>query len=344
MKFKISYDVGPAGAWFEPAYTIELAKRVEQAGFDAVWFGDHFLPWFHTHAHSPHAWVWLAAAASKTNTIPVGSDITVPMFKYHPLIVAQGFATLERLFPSRVLLGVGTGEAINEAPFVSRWPSWRERGETLAEAVQLMRRYWSETDYFSFEGDHFNVKNVFCYDKPKKRIPIYWSAFGSKSAKLGGLHADHLMTSGSPENVRDNIIPQFLESAKSTGTSLEKIEKCVYIDGGYGNLRKLVSKYRISAGSLLPENFNERDPRKIELSTSRLTDDYILDKTCLFSSPNQIIELIEEYRKAGMNHFLFGDWGYDPVRTVAMFKSKVLPYFSIKPKPRKPHSVSQITE
>lgn len=340
MKFKISYDVGPAGAWFEPAYTLELAKRVEEAGFDAVWFGDHFLPWFHTHAHSPHAWVWLAAAASKTKTIPVGSDITVPMFKYHPLIVAQGFATMERLFPGRVLLGVGTGEAINETPFIDHWPTWKERAESLAEAVQLMRKYWSEADYFSFEGNYFKVKSVFCYDKPKRGLPIYWSAFGRKSAKIGGLYADHLMTSGSPENLRDNIIPHFLDSAKSVGRDLEKVERCVYIDGGYGNLRKLVSKYRLSAGSLIPENFDERDPRKIELSTSRLTDDEILNKTCLYSSPEQFVELIDKYMKAGVNHFLFGDWGYDPVRTVTMFRSKVLPYFAIKRRGRKSHSSS----
>jgi len=332
MRFKISYDVGPAGAWFEPEYCIELARRIEQAGFDATWFGDHFLPWFHTHAHSPHAWVWLTAAAARTRKIPVGSDITVPMFKYHPLIVAQAFATMERLFPGRVLLGVGTGEAINEAPFINRWPSWRERAETLSEAVRLIRQYWTEANYFNFEGKYFNVKGIFCYDKPKVGIPIYWSAFGPKSAKIGGLHADHLMTSGSPEHLRDNVFPQFLESAKSMGKDPREIERCVYIDGGYGNVKKLIAKYRLSAGSLVPENFNERDPRKIEASTPKLTDEYILEKTCLFSSPAQFIELVEAYRKVGMNHFLFGDWGYDPKRTVEMYRKKILPYYGIGPR------------
>ena len=332
LRFKISYDVGPVGAWFDPKYSIEVAKRAERAGFDIAWFGDHFLPWFHTHAHCPQAWVWLTAAAAETRTIPVGSDITVPMFKYHPLIVAQAFATMERLYPGRVILGVGTGEAINEAPFISRWPGWRERADTLAEAIQLMRKYWSEPDYFDFEGRYFNVKGVFCYDKPKKGIPIYWSAFGPKSAKTGGSCADHLMTSGSPENLRDNVFPVFMEAAKSAGKDPAKIEKCVYLDGGYGNLKKLVAKYRLSAGSLIPENFNERDPRKIEASTSKLTDDYILEKTCLFSSPDQFIELIERYRKVGMNHFLFGDWGYDPIQTVEMFRTKILPHYGIKPK------------
>jgi len=335
MRFKISYDVGPVGAWFEPAYSIEVARRVEAAGFHAAWFGDHFLPWFHTHAHVPHAWVWLTAAAAQTRSVPVGSDITVPMFKYHPLIVAQAFATLERLFPGRVLLGVGTGEAINEAPFISRWPGWKERAETLAEAVQLMRKYWSETDYFSFEGRYFNVKDVFCYDKPKRGIPIYWSAFGPKSARIGGAQADHLMTSGSPEQLKDKVFPQFMEAANSAGKDAASIEKCVYVDGGYGNLKKLIAKYRVSAGSLIPENFNERDPRKIEASTAGLTDDYILERTCLFSSPDQFIELIEKLRKVGMNHFLFGDWGYDPIRTVEMFRSKILPYYGVRPRKRK---------
>jgi len=332
LRLRISYDVGPAGAWFEPEYTVSLARKVEDAGFDVAWFGDHFLPWFHTHAHAPHAWVWLTAAAAKTRRIPVGSDITVPMFKYHPLIVAQGFATIERLFPGRVFLGVGTGEAINEAPFVSRWPNWKERAETLAEAVELMRKYWSASDYFGFDGRYFKVDGVYCYDKPVKGIPIYWSAFGPKSAQLGGVHADHLMTSGSPEHLRDNVFPQFMEAARSSGKKPTRVETCVYLDGGYGKIKKLVSKYRVSAGSLIPSNFNERDPRKIEASTTSLSDDDILQKTCLFSSADQFIELIENYRKVGMNHFLFGDWGYNPASTVEMFRKKILPYYGIRPK------------
>jgi len=334
LKLKISYDVGPAGAWFDPAYTIKLVRKVEDAGFDVAWFGDHFLPWFHTHAHAPHAWVWLTAAAAKTQKIPVGSDITVPMFKYHPLIVAQGFSTMERLFPGRVYLGVGTGEAINEAPFVNRWPNWKERADTLAEAVQLMRRYWTASDYFDFDGKYFKVKAVHCYDKPVKDIPIYWSAFGPKSARLGGLYADHLMTSGTPEHLKDNVFPHFLNAATNSGKDATKVQKCVYLDGGYGDVKKLIRKYRVSAGSLLPENFNERDPRKIEASATSLSDEYILQKTCLFSSHEQFIELIENYRKVGMNHFLFGDWGYNPLRTVEMFRKKTLPCYGIKPKKR----------
>jgi len=331
LRLRISYDVGPAGAWFDEDYTFGVAKKAESAGFDAIWFGDHFLPWFHTHAHSPQAWVWLTAAAARTYSIPVGSDVTVPMFKYHPLIVAQAFATLARIHPGRVLLGVGTGEAINEAPFIKKWPAWKDRAGMLAEAIELMKKYWTERDYFDFHGKYFDVEGIYCYDKPTSRIPIYWSAFGPKSASIGGKHAEHLMTSGTPEFVRENVFPKFLESAKAAGKNTNKIEKTVYIDGGYGDIKKLVSKYRISAGSLIPKNFDERDPRRIEASTIALSDDLILEKACLVSSPDQLIEVIERYRKVGMNHFIFGDWGYDPSSTVTMFRDKILPHFGIGP-------------
>jgi len=106
------------------------------------------------------------------------------------------------------------------------------------------------------------------------------------------------------------------------------MDKSGYLDGGYGNLKKLVSKYRVtSAGSPLPGNFNERDPRKIQASAVRVSDDLIKEKACLFSSPQQFIELMEDFRKVGLTYFIFGDWGYDLAMTIRMFDRKVIPHF-----------------
>jgi coenzyme F420-dependent glucose-6-phosphate dehydrogenase len=327
---KISYDLA-AGAWFEPDYTLGLAAETEKARFDAVWSGDHVLPWFHTHAHVPQNWVMLTAAAERTKKIPVGSDVTVPMFKYHPIVVAQAFATMGRLYPGRILLGVGTGEAINEAPFLTTWPSWQERAETLVESLTLMRKFWTSQDYFDFEGKHFQVRGIFCYDKPKKPLPIYWSAFGPKSAYLAGQHADHLMTAvanvESARNSQISIISKFKEGMRSAGKDPEKAELSVYIDGGYGQVNKLLKKYRFCAGAMIPENTNEKDPRKIEASASQLTDDFILERVCLTSSPSRLVELFENNLDLGFNHIIFGDWGYNPLATIRMFGKKILPRF-----------------
>jgi len=324
---KISYDL-TAGAWFEPDYTLRLAVETERAGFDAVWSGDHVLPWFHTHAHVPQNWVMLTAAAERTKRIPVGSDVTVPMFKYHPIVVAQAFATMSCIYPGRILLGVGTGEAINEAPFLMRWPSWKERAETLVEALSLMRKFWASEKYFDFEGNYFKVNGLFCYDKPKKPIPVYWSAFGPKSAYLAGRHADHLMTAvANVESAQKSIISKFKEGMRSASKDPEKAELAVYIDGGYGKLDKLLKKYRICAGSMIPENTNERDPRKIEASASKLSDDFILERVCLTPSPRKLTELFESNIDLGFNHIIFGDWGYNPLATIRMFAKKILPHF-----------------
>ncbi len=120
----ISYDIGAAAHWLEPEYCLKLAVLAERTGFRTIWVGDHFLPWFHTGAHSPQAWVWVASAASRTSRMCVGTAATVPMFKYHPAVVGQAFATLESLFPGRIKMIVGTGEAINESPFLDSWPPW----------------------------------------------------------------------------------------------------------------------------------------------------------------------------------------------------------------------------
>jgi coenzyme F420-dependent glucose-6-phosphate dehydrogenase len=322
---KISYDVGPVGAWFEVAYSLEIAVEAERAGFDAIWFGDHILPWFHTHAHAPQAWIWLTAAMKMTKSVPVGTCVTVPMFRYHPIIVAQALSTLSRIGPGRVLFAVGTGEAINEAPFLQgSWPGWAERAETLVEALTLIRKFWSSESYFDHDGMHFKVKGLFCYDKPAKPIPVFWSAYGPKSARLGGLYADHLLTYGTPDAIRKSVLPEFERGVKESGRDPARAEKVVYLDGGYGDMNRLVKKFRINAGATIPENTDKRDPREIEASAKALTKGELVERAFLFTSPDEIIDRIEVYKKIGINHVVFGDWGYDPRATLRMFKKHII--------------------
>lgn len=332
---KISYDVGPVGAWFEIPRSLEIAVEAERAGFDAIWFGDHVLPWFHTHAHAPQAWIWLTAAMKMTKNVPVGTCVTVPMYKYHPIIVAQALATLSHMGPGRLLFAVGTGEAINEAPFLrGSWPAWSERAETLVEALGLMRKFWSSENYFDHDGKNFQVKGLFCYDKPSKPIPIFWSAYGPKSARLAGLHADHLMTYGPPETIEGSVLPEFERGFKESGRDPARAERVVYLDGGYGDMDKLVEKFRIHAGATIPENTDKRDPREIEASAKSLTKKELQKRAFLFTSPEEMLKRIEGYEKIGINHLVFGDWGYDPKATLKMFQKHILANRS-RPRPRK---------
>jgi hypothetical protein len=102
---------------------LDLGVAAEKAGFDMVWTSDHFLPWQDNQGHVGQAWITLAALGQKMGRIAFGTGVTCPTYRYHPAIVAEAFATLGLLYPGRVFLGVGTGEALNEQTVTGQWGS-----------------------------------------------------------------------------------------------------------------------------------------------------------------------------------------------------------------------------
>src|ERR1700730_246459 len=130
---------------FGPRPLLEFGVLAEVKGFDSVWVSDHYQPWRHTDGHSPFSLAWLGALGERTNRVQMGTSVLTPTFRYHPSIVAQAFATLGVMYPNRVILGVGTGESLNEVPALAfKWPGFKERQERLRESVILMRRLWTE--------------------------------------------------------------------------------------------------------------------------------------------------------------------------------------------------------
>ena len=113
---------------FAPRELLDYARLAEECGYDSVWISDHFQPWRHTHGHAPFSLAWLGALGALTQRIVMGTSVLTPTFRYHPSVVAQAFATLGMLFPERVVLGLGTGESLNEVPASAmHWPEQKER-------------------------------------------------------------------------------------------------------------------------------------------------------------------------------------------------------------------------
>src|SRR5919205_1794030 len=142
---------------FGPRELLDFACLAEEAGFDSVFISDHFQPWRHTGGHAPFAFSWLGALGAKTSRVVMGTSVLTPTFRYHPSIVAQAFGTMGAMFPNRVVLGIGTGEGLNEVPSTGQpWPDFKERFARLREAVTLMRRLWTE-ERVSFEGTFYRT-------------------------------------------------------------------------------------------------------------------------------------------------------------------------------------------
>lgn len=326
--FKIGIDVS-----FQfnedPEYTLNFVRLAEKAGFDSIWFGDHFHPWHHSFKHSVYVWSIIPAAAERTKSVPIGVDVTIPIgARYNPAIIAHAAATIDKLYPGRFLLGVGSGEAISETPFLGYWPRWKERTERLIEGIELIKRLWDSQDFFSFEGKYFNMKNIYLYVKPETSIPIYFSAIGEKAAYYAGRYGDHLMTCNTWERCRDVIYPSFERGVKSAKKDLKKMERLALIGGGIGDEDKIVKKIRkFIAGASITTMFNEIDPRRIEAEGSKLTDESIKERNLILSSSDELIEIIDNYRKIGTDHLVYADWSPSFEETMKIFKKKVIPYF-----------------
>jgi G6PDH family F420-dependent oxidoreductase len=325
-RFRIGVDVT---FWIEPDYSLDCAVKSEKAGFDSIWVADHFLPWHHSFKKSFYGFSMMAALAERTKKAPIGTDVTVPIGgRYHPAIVAHAFGTLGRLYPGRILLGVGSGEAMNEQRFMGYWPVWQERIDRLTEGIDFMRKLWTNEDLFNFEGKYFKMDKVFLYVKPSKPIPIYFSALGKKSAHHAGRYGDHLMTCTTLEKCRDVIFPSFDEGARSAGRDPKKMEKAVQIVGGIGNEKATIGRLRkLIAGATIPEMVKEPDPRIIEAERAKLSDETIKSLYSVCSKPDEMIDMIDKFKQAGATHILYTDLSPNPTKIIDVFRKQIIPYF-----------------
>ena len=163
------------------------------------------MPWMDSGKRSAFVWSLMGSALEASKKIQVGPYVSTPIgARYHPAIVAQASATLDNMYPGRFIIGVGTGEAVNEAMFLpSGWPRWKERTDRLVEGVELMKRLWSSDSYFDFQGNYFKMNQVFLYTKPKTNLKVYFSAVGEKFAEISGKYGDGLITLGCVIRTRD---------------------------------------------------------------------------------------------------------------------------------------------
>jgi G6PDH family F420-dependent oxidoreductase len=309
-QFKIGIDLGENEA--EPRQFVECAILAEKLGFDSVWFGDHFMPWIHTGGRAAFVWSVMATALEKTERIVMGPDVTCVIDgRYHPALIAQAAATLDNMYPGRVAIGVGSGEAVNEAPFfinrLGRWPPWSERIKRTIEGVTLMRRLWTSTEYITFEGEFFQMRDIYLYTKPKTDIPIYFSALGEKSAVYAGMYGDHLITIATPKRCREAIFPNFDEGFRKKGGDPARAEKMVLVNVLIGPVEDALKKLRAGpAATLLRKAFETADPRKVERLAVEVSDEQILEGFTIFQSTEQLGEVVKSYLQAGANHIAIG--------------------------------------
>lgn len=179
---------------FQPEVLVQHAVAAEAAGFDGVMISEHFHPWVDDVGTAGFAFSTLGAIASQTEKVRLMTAVTTPLFRFHPAVVAQAAATIDRLSGGRMELGIGTGESINEGPLGFSLPDYAERNARLQESIHIMRRLF-DGDTVDFDGDYYRTTGAKLYSPPLNHLPIYMAAGGPKSAVTAGELTDGVITS-----------------------------------------------------------------------------------------------------------------------------------------------------
>jgi coenzyme F420-dependent glucose-6-phosphate dehydrogenase len=313
---------------FAPRELLDYAVAAEELGLDSVAVSDHFQPWRHTGGHSPFAMSWLAAVGERTSRVLLGTSVLTPTLRYHPAIVAQAFGTLGALYPGRVFLGVGSGEAMNEVPATGgAWPGFRERSERLEEAVGLMRELW-DGERITHDGPYYKTLRATVYDRPDERIPVYVAASGPKAAALAGRIGDgFICTSGKDPELYEQLLGAMEGGAREAGRDPAGIDRYIEVKVSYDHdvdFAREACAWWAALGLTTDEKSGVDDPVELE----RLADahpDRGERRFIVSDDPQEVVDRVATYVDLGFRHLVFHAPGHDQRRFLEQFAADVLP-------------------
>jgi coenzyme F420-dependent glucose-6-phosphate dehydrogenase len=301
-----------------PRELVGLAARAEEVGFSFAMISDHFHPWIDRQGHSPFVWGVLGGIAERTERLRVGTGVTCPLIRIHPAIVAHAAATASVLLEGRFLLGVGTGENLNEHVLGDRWPAADERLDMLEEAVEVIRLLWDGGPQ-THRGPHYRVENARIYDLPDDPPPILIAAKGERAGTLAGRLGDGLV-GVAPD--RDLI--EAFERAGGEGKPR------------YGQLHVCWAEDETSARRIATEWWPNTSvpgelgvelplPRHFEQAAEVVREDDVAGSVVCGPDPEAHLEAIRSYVDAGYDHVYLHQVGPDQEGFFRFYEREVLP-------------------
>lgn len=303
---------------------MDQAVHAENNGFDMILGSDHFHPWVDDQSAAGFVWTWLGAVAARTAQVELATSVTCPLFHYHPALIAQAAATVDRLSNGRFYLGVGTGENINEGPLGFEFPGYQERIGRMEEALEIMHRLFDE-EKLDFRGDFYTTDKAKLYSPPVRPVPIWMAAGGPKSAAFAGTHADGLITSvKNPEDTLAKVVEPF-KAASAENARAGKIMATRWVvlasdeDEAWGALGSM-------RGLRAPGRLEAVDPMVLRERADEMDRTEILGNYTVVSS---VEELVEAYSplvtEIGADYVAVQIASLDPDRTIEIVGKELLP-------------------
>jgi len=310
---------------FHPETLVNHARLAEDAGFDGLVISEHFHPWVDDLGASGFAYSTIAAMAQATEKVELTTGVTTPLFRYHPGVVAQAAATIDRISGGRFNLGVGTGENINEGPLGYEFPAYAERAARMREALEIMRRLL-DGEKLTFEGKYYQTDRAKLYSPPISAVPIWMAAGGPKSAALAAEMAEGIITSVKvPQETMSQVIDPARLAADKVGRPHPKISasRWTIFAANEDEAWHSLGAWR---GLRAPGRLEAVDPADLRARADEMPRQEILSRYSIVSSAEEIVEvyrpLIEE---VGADTVTLQLTGPDQEKLIAMLGAEVLP-------------------
>lgn len=274
---------------WQPETLVEHAVLAERAGFDMIVVSEHFHPWVDDQSAAGFAYATIGAMTQATSTVSFATGVTTPLFRYHPAVVAQAAATLDRLSGGRFNLGVGTGENINEGPLGYEFPNYAGRASRMREALEIMRRLL-DGEKLTFTGEHYVTDRAKLYSPPLGPVPIWLAAGGPKSAALAGEMAEGIVTSVKvPAETKERVTEPARLAAAEFGRPAPKVLATRWSIHAADEDEAWQALYSWR-GLRAPGRLQAVDPTDLRTRADELPRDEVLGRYSLVNTADEIVE------------------------------------------------------
>ncbi|PSQ63022.1 MAG: LLM class F420-dependent oxidoreductase [Halobacteriales archaeon SW_8_66_22] len=322
----VSVDYMAHQEQYSPSELLRFTELAEEAGYEFVWTSDHFHPWFHTDGEAGFAWSWLGAASQRTD-LPIGTYVTPAAQHYHPGRIAQAFATIGEMHDERVVLGLSTGEAMNEKPLGQPWDDYPVRRDRLEETLEVVLDLYESEGFVDYDGDFFSLDGANLYTMPESRPEVHVAANGPSTARLAARYADGFMTVITGEEFTERLYPAVRKYAREEGRDPDGFETTVLVIVSYDEDYEAAVDATRPWWATTQDVFDRAiaDPREIEQLGKQATREEIEEKFLIADDPATIAAEIEKLADQGFDRIALANTSPEPERLFEVMGKEVIP-------------------
>lgn len=310
-----------------PAQLLLDVQRAEQAGFDMAMCSDHLAPWSTRQGHSGYTWAWLGAALATTR-LELGT-VSAPGQRYHPVVHAQRIATLAQMFPGRLWVALGSGEAVNEHVTGDRWPDKEARARRLEECVDVIRRLLDGQEV-SHDGS-VRVDRARVWDLPDVPPLLVGPAVSAASAGRVAAWADGLVTVNQSIETMRQVVAAYRDNGGRGRVALQVHLSWAPTEAEAEQLAFEQWRTNVLGGDV---PWDLETPTAFDAVAEHITMDSVRRSVRVSADPAQHVDWLREYADLGFDDLYLHHVGQEQAGFIDTFAEHVVPQLRDDPDSR----------